>query len=237
MRAAIIDDRSYDRTTLYHELDSVLRERGYIVEAIDLFSGGEEFLADFRRGKYDLIFLDIYMEGINGIQTAAEIRRQDKSVRLIFATTSNDFAAESYSLRADYYLLKPYVHEDIVKAMKLIDLASYEKQRIIRLPDHTTCLLHDIIFSEYFNHKIGLHLKGHKVMKVRASQAGMESLLCSNDFFVPCTKGIIVNLEYVKKIDDNTIFLEDDNQVPVSRRRMADIKKAHAAYLFQRVRQ
>jgi hypothetical protein len=41
----------------------------------------------------------------------------------------------------------------------------------------------------------------------------------------------------VKKIDDNTIFLEDDNQVPVSRRRMADIKKAHAAYLFQRVRQ
>lgn len=65
----------------------------------------------------------------------------------------------------------------------------------------------------------------------------MESLLCSNDFFVPCTKGIIVNLEYVKKIDDNTIFLEDDNQVPVSRRRMADIKKAHAAYLFQRVRQ
>ena len=131
MRAAIIDDRSYDRTTLYHELDSVLRERGYIVEAIDLFSGGEEFLADFRRGKYDLIFLDIYMEGINGIQTAAEIRRQDKSVRLIFVTTSNDFAAESYSLRADYYLLKPYVHEDIVKAMKLIDLASYEKQRII----------------------------------------------------------------------------------------------------------
>jgi DNA-binding LytR/AlgR family response regulator len=121
--------------------------------------------------------------------------------------------------------------------MKLIDLASYEKQRIIRLPDHTTCLLHDIIFSEYFNHKIGLHLKGHKVIKVRASQAGMESLLCSNDFFVPCTKGIIVNLEYVKKIDDNTIFLEDDNQVPVSRRRMADIKKAHAAYLFQRVRQ
>ena len=99
MRAAIIDDRAEDRAILHRELDTILRERGYSVEGIDLFSGGEEFLAKFRGGRYDLVFLDIYMEGINGIQTAREIRRTDKNVRLIFVTTSNDFAAESYELR------------------------------------------------------------------------------------------------------------------------------------------
>lgn len=236
MRAAIIDDRAEDRAILHRELDTILRERGYSVEGIDLFSGGEEFLAKFRGGRYDLVFLDIYMEGINGIQTAREIRRTDKNVRLIFVTTSNDFAAESYELRADYYLLKPFVHADIIKALAVIDLADYEKQRNVVLPDGSTCLLHDIVFSEYYNHKIILHLKGGQTRNLRASQAAMESILCSNGFFMACTKGIIVNFEYVKRIEDGTVFLEGNNQVPVSRRRVADIRKAHAAYLFGQVR-
>ena len=237
MRAAIIDDRMDDRETLRRELDTVLRERGYTVDAIDLFKGGEEFLASFEKGKYDLIFFDIYMDGMNGIQAATEVRREDKSVRVIFVTTSNDFAAESYSLRADYYLLKPYVHDDIVKAITVIDLADYERQRVVTLPDDSTCLLHDIICSEYYNHKIILCLKNRKKKKFRASQAQMESILCVNESFMTCTKGIIVNLEYVKRIEDGTIFMEEDIQVPVSRRRMAEIRRAHAEYVFNQMRQ
>ena len=237
MRAAIVDDRTDDRETLFRELDSVLRERGYTVDSIDAFSSGEEFLDAYEKGRYDLIFFDIYMDGINGIQAASEVRRVDRNVKIIFVTTSNDFAAESYSLRADYYLLKPFVHDDIVKALTIIDMADYERQRVVVFPDESKCLLHDIIYSEYYNHKIILRLKNGQKKKIRISQTQMESLLCSNDFFVTCTKGMIVNLEYVKRIDDGMIFLEEDYQVPVSRRRMADIKKAHAAYLFQRVRQ
>lgn len=236
MRAAIIDDRAEDRAMLHRELDTILRERGYSVEGIDLFSGGEEFLALFRGGRYDLVFLDIYMEGINGIQTAREIRRTDKNVRLIFVTTSNDFAAESYSLRADYYLLKPFVHEDILKALSIINLEDYERQRVIVLPDKSTCLLHDIIYSEYYNHRIVLYLKSNRKKKIRTSQADIERILCKNDGFVTCTKGIIVNLEYVQRFEDGTIFLADGLQVPVSRRRTAEIRKAHADYLFRQVR-
>ncbi|MDO5475971.1 MAG: LytTR family DNA-binding domain-containing protein [Eubacteriales bacterium] len=237
MRAAIVDDRADDRATLFRELDSVLRERGYAVDAIDLFEGGEEFLASFEKGRYDLIFFDIYMEGMNGIQAAAEVRKSDRNVRLIFVTTSNDFAAESYSLRADYYLLKPFVHDDIVKALTLIDLADYEKQRVLTLPDDSTCLLHDIVYTEYYNHRINLYLKGGRKKKIRASQAKMEKLLCANDAFVTCTKGNIVNLEYVRRIEDGMIILEEKYQVPVSRRRMSEIRRAHAEYLFQQVRQ
>ena len=129
MRAAIIDDRADDREILFRELDSVLREKGYRVDSIDLFESGEQFLNSFEQGKYDLLFFDIYMDGMNGIQAAAEVRRTDRSVRMVFVTTSNDFAAESYSLRADYYLLKPFVHDDIVKALDIINLEDYEMQR------------------------------------------------------------------------------------------------------------
>lgn len=237
MRAAIIDDRSDDRETLFRELDTVLRERGYIVDAIDTYSGGEEFLAAYEQGKYDLIFFDIYMDGMSGIEAAAQVRGVDRNVRIIFVTTSNDFAAESYSLRADYYLLKPFVHDDIVKAMTLIDLADYERQRVVTLPDESTCLLHDIIYSEYYNHKVILRLKNAKKKKLRTSQSRMEQLLCANDSFVTCTKGIIVNLEYVQLIEEGTVFLAEGHQVPVSRRRMAETRKAHADFLFRQVRQ
>lgn len=236
MRVAIIDDRTDDRTILFHELDTVLREKGYAVDAIDQFAGGEEFLAAFEKGKYDLIFFDIYMDGINGIEAASEVRKVDKSVRVVFVTTSNDFAAESYSLRADYYLLKPYVHEDIVKALEVINMADYERQRIASFPDDTSCLLHDILYTEYYNHKVVLHLKNFRKKKVRMSQTALEEILCCNDFFVTCNKGIIANLEYVQRIDDGMIFLTENHQVPVSRRRMAEIRRAHAEYLFKQVR-
>lgn len=236
MRAAIVDDRSEDREILLRELDTVLREKGYKVDAIDLFESGGSFLEAFETGRYDLLFFDIYMEGINGIEAAAEVRRTDQHVRVVFVTTSNDFAAESYSLRADYYLLKPFEHKDIVKALDIINMADYEMQRVIQLPDKSTCLLHDILYSEYYNHRVILYLKNGRKKKVRASQAAVEDLLCKNDSFVTCTKGIIINLEYVQRIDDSTVFLAENCQVPVSRRRMADIRKAHAAYLFRQVR-
>ena len=86
------------------------------------------------------------------------------------------------------------------------------------------------------NHRIILYLKNNRKKKIRTSQAQMEEILCSNDSFVTCTKGIIVNLEYVQRIDDSTVFLMENYQVPVSRRRMAEIRKAHAAYLFRQVR-
>ena len=61
MRAAIIDDRADDRETLFKELDTVLREKGYRVDSIDLFDSGEQFLNAFEPGKYDLLFFDIYI--------------------------------------------------------------------------------------------------------------------------------------------------------------------------------
>ena len=73
MRVSIVDDRLEDRTALQRELDSALREKGYSVETIDLYSSGEEFLSGFKKGKYDLIFFFFFLDGINGIEAAAEV--------------------------------------------------------------------------------------------------------------------------------------------------------------------
>ncbi len=74
---------------------------------LDRFSSGEDFLGAFTPGKYDLIFLDIYMDGITGMETAKRIRQTDHDCRIIFITISPEFAVESYNVNASFYLLKP----------------------------------------------------------------------------------------------------------------------------------
>ena len=75
---------------------------------ISAFPSGEAFLASYRPGLFDLIILDIFMKEITGMDTARKIRESDQTVRIVFSTSSNDFASESYEVNACYYLKKPY---------------------------------------------------------------------------------------------------------------------------------
>lgn len=84
MKIAIVDDSKDDRERIVGLLQEQLRGRGYSV-CLEQFPDGETFLQTFRDGSYDIVFLDIYMRKLNGIQTAQRIRETDRDVRLIFA--------------------------------------------------------------------------------------------------------------------------------------------------------
>lgn len=103
------------------------RERLGLVEMItksgipvSLVSGesGEELLAAFRPGRFDLLFLDIYMTGITGIEALERIRQSDPNVDVCIVTTSRDFALESYRMHAVRYLEKPAVREDVEELLR-----------------------------------------------------------------------------------------------------------------------
>ena len=100
MNIAIVDDRKTDSDRLVGFIDTYAEQHRLQWGAMDRFSSGEEFLGAFTAGKYDLIFLDIYMDGITGMETAKRIRRADHGCRIIFITTSPEFAVESYDVSA-----------------------------------------------------------------------------------------------------------------------------------------
>ena len=108
MKIAIIDDLPTDQNTLLTVLPSCFQELGFSIIKLDIFSSGEALLETFQTGSYDILFMDIYMSGITGMETAQRIRELDTSVKIVFISTSNEFAAESYEVHADFYLLKPY---------------------------------------------------------------------------------------------------------------------------------
>ena len=236
MRIAITDDQRLDRNKLETMLRECLASMGYQPECIDCYASGEMLMEAFSPNKYDIIFLDIYMTGMTGIETANDIRRRDGEVRLVFITSSNDFAMESYRVRADYYLLKPYDEQDILAMLRAIGPDRIEKSRVLTLPDGSVCMLSDIVYTEYSNHKVTIHFKDGHEQSVWTAQSEMESLLCSRECFATCTKGIIVNLEQIAAIGETDVRMKNDESVPVSRARRAELKQQHANFLFQSLR-
>ena len=88
-----------------------------MVASCHTFDSGESFLEHFKAGQYDLVFLDIYMTGMLGVDAAAEIRKIDKGVTLAFTTTSPDHSLASYRLKAIAYLEKPVSKADIEEVL------------------------------------------------------------------------------------------------------------------------
>ena len=112
MRIAIVDDISEERTLLRNRLESQFSRRNVHVDIFE-YENGETFLTAAKECPFTVVFLDIYMNGSNGIDTAKELRRSDTDCLLVFTTTSTDHALEGFQVRALHYLVKPYSENDI----------------------------------------------------------------------------------------------------------------------------
>ena len=108
MRLAFVDDDYGEIKKLTTMIDKELQGTVYSSCTKQLFSTGETFLSVWKPGMYDIVFLDIFMDQLTGVDVARQIRKTDASVKIIFCTTSNEFASESYCVDASFYLLKPF---------------------------------------------------------------------------------------------------------------------------------
>ena len=232
MKIAIIDDLPTDQNTLLAILPSCFQELGFSIIKLDIFSSGEALLETFQAGSYDILFMDIYMSGITGIETAQRIRELDTSVKIVFISTSNEFAAESYAVHADFYLLKPYSREQILKMLSSIHLSLYEQNRILVLEDGQKLLLHSIVYTSYHGHYETIYLQDGTSIRLRTSHTRFCEVLAPFSFFISCNKGMLVNLEKVEQLTPDCFILTNQDRIPISRRRYPEIQKAYADYLI-----
>lgn len=238
LHIAIIDDDAQDRRIIRQNMDRSLQSVNLPPADYHEFDSGESFLKHFRKDLYDLLFIDIYMKALTGIETGIGIRDIDPEVRIVFITTSNEFAAESYKVRADYYLLKPLTYKNFREMLLAIHLFANPEspESFLTLPDESRVAYNDIIYTDYHNHYVYFHRKSStEECKAYMSQSRIEELLCKFSNFVSCSRGIIVNFDYVTKFTDTMLYLKGGNTVPVSRRRLAEVKKAYSDFIFDSV--
>lgn len=236
MRIAIVDDLPEESARLQQMLRTAFHDTHTDIHRLDIFSSGEALLEKWTPNAYDLVLLDIYMEGITGVETAHVLRQSDPHVRLVFCTTSNAFASESYAVGASYYLHKPYSIEDLRRMITLVRPKDYALTRYVNLPDGQKLILRDIIFTEYDNHVITVHRVRGGLTQTRLGQTAFETLLTDDPYLISCSKGLLVNLYEVAALEGDCFVMSDGTRLPISRRKAKEVQAVYDDFLFQKMR-
>ena len=112
LKIAVCDDSPLFLELAIKFINKWSEERQFPV-SISSYNNGDDLLAANAEERMDIIFLDIIMPLLNGMDTARELRQTDKAVKIIFLTSSPEFALESYEVKAQGYVLKPIVYEQL----------------------------------------------------------------------------------------------------------------------------
>ena len=121
---------------------------------------------------------------LKAMDAARKIRESDQTVRIVFSTSSNDFASESYEVNACYYLKKPYGTDQLRSMLDRLNLEEMERMRTIRLPDGSRVVLRQIIYADFASRRVTLHCKDGENRLLASPFSEVEALLCAYPCFI-----------------------------------------------------
>ena len=216
-----------------------LLEKSSIFNNVTVFHSGEELLEFYEPEKFDLLLMDIFMGGINGIETVEKIRKFDENIPIAFVTTSTDFTLESYRLSALKYIEKPCRQKDIEDILKLAMLEKESAPGLIVHKNRKDIKLKfsQIIYIETASRKLNIHMNNSDIIQVNEKLSSILPQL-ENEPFISPHKSFSVNLAHVQYIDHElkTFIMDNGDNVPIRRELMGAAKKALENYLFSKTR-
>jgi DNA-binding LytR/AlgR family response regulator len=195
------------------------------------FTDGDEITSDYE-AKYDIIFLDIEMKRVDGMQAARTIREFDSNVIIIFITNMSQYAISGYSVGALSFLLKPVPYFAFSQELtKSIERLSKRKLKPILIPSENGVIIvnsSDIMFIESYRHELIIVTQNGE-HRIRGTIKKMEEELIDFHFY-RCNNGYLVNLSYVTGVKDEKAIL-GNHELKISRPRKKDFMDALTQYI------
>ncbi|SDG84184.1 two component transcriptional regulator, LytTR family [Selenomonas sp. WCT3] len=241
MKIAIVDDEAEAR----EELQQVLRSCGIaLVEQADCwhYASGEEFLAGFQPDSFQLVFLDIRMEGMNGIETARLIRKQTANLPIVFLTSSADYALEGYQVFPAGYLLKP-IRQGRLQLLDILQhclpqapavLAVQWNGRKLQVPRARIAYV-DVKGNRRVGGRRGcvVHLLADRELAVDTPYPEVAAALRAADF-AECYNHLLVNFAAVETLLADGFELKNGERLPISRRLYREVSRDYMEYLLRK---
>lgn len=201
------------------------------------FQSPFELLTEIEKGiRPDILLLDVVMPGQNGMDVAKEIRQYDTNMKIIFLTSSPEFAVESYSVGAYFYQLKPIWEESFFRLMDAV-LAECEKKKknslILRSKDGITRIdLQQLEYCEVLGRKLLFHLENGAVLESAGSLDDLAGQLMQYSNFFRPHRSFLVNMEYIQNISSRSIKMVNDAEIPIPHGKCSEIKNTYMEYAF-----
>jgi len=232
VKIAICDDDRGDRENLAACLFHVCAKLSLKAQT-SVYSCGEDFLTAYYKTPFDIVFMDIYMEGINGIDVVRSIYKKSQS-QFIFTTVSREHAIEAFSLNASHYLLKPLTENAVMEAVtrclsesvKAVsqNLEIKTNQGMIPIP------MNNIMHIEVNNKVCTIHTQ-KKCYKTYTSLDTLFELLDASSF-MRAQRSFIVNMHFIDSFYYDHIVLSCGEEIVLSRSGRTKLKNQYQKFLF-----
>lgn len=241
MKLAIIEDEQAHRELLTEYLEEWGKEQSVSL-CIKAFSSAESFLFAWEEERdFDVLFVDIQMKAMNGMEMARQIRQQDSNIVIIFTTGITDYMEDGYEVEALHYLLKPISRKKLDQCMdRALRRSSRERFLLVQTREEMLKLsLERILYVEARGHGCVIEYSSQTgetcLTETTESISELEQKLDGEEF-VKCHRSYLCRTGSIHRIDKTEIVLDNGSRIPVSRRLYAQANQAFIRY-FRRLKE
>lgn len=236
MKIAIVEDEKEHRQLIRKYIEDVCENKNIKYQIFE-FESGEQFLFENEDMNADVVFLDIQMPGISGVELARKLRENDNNIFIVFATGIDDYIEEGYDLDAIHYLKKPINKDKLSLCMDKINKKNDNSRYILFDTDNGKYKVNikDIVSIEAAAHNTRIVMRKKEdffEIKSTVSLGDMEQRLSGFAEFQKTHRSYLVNLSYVKNITKTDVVMDNESVIPLSRRMYKEVNENFIRYFL-----
>lgn len=235
IKVAIVDDDPLQLNLLNNMITIAGDKIGYSIQST-LFESGEAFLFALEDlPDLNIVFLDIQMKDINGMEVARKIRENNQELTLVFITAFVEYALDGYSVNALDYILKPISQEKINSILnRYIDQTPTESTYILVDYQQTQLKLNldDLLYLEAAKHQTIINLE-QESLRVNLPFSHIATLV--DERFIRTHRSYMVNLSHITQLSKQSVRLTNNETIPISKRLSKVIQASFVNYYRKEV--
>lgn len=238
MKIAVVDDLSNERIEIISIVSSYFSTNHNSIPDFEEFESAEDFLANIKPRKYDLVLMDIYMKNITGISAAEQLRAIDRGCGIIFFTSSREHILEGYGVNATGYVLKPVANNKaaLYRALDYFaDMLSIDKKGLdFKLEVGNRFVLYkNIMYIESSMRHLYLYFPSESI-RILGKFSDYAAHLLKDDRFIQPYRNLILNMDYIDRPMEADFLLKTGVKIPISRRKRTEVIERYTNYLIKR---
>ena len=245
MKIAICDDERRCLDQVLSVADEYIKDRPDRHLSLVSFSHPEDLLeAAEKVGGYDIYILDIVMPHMNGIQLGTKLRENGYDGKIIYLTSSEEYAIDSFRVKPYHYLLKPIEKEDLFRLLdEIYEIVAHERKSVflIKAKESNMTVGYDsLLYAELVKRAILYQLVGGKTIEgttLRTSFSEAVAELLSDRRFVLCGSGMLINLHHVKAVEADSLVFRNGTRVYLGKKLCRDMRVEWNKFWFEEVGQ
>ena len=228
---AVCDDVQTEMEKSVEMTDEICKNE-HICTAISCFDSAQKLLSEIKEGKrYDMLLLDVMMPGLDGMELARALRRQKENATIVFISSNREMALQGYEVSAVRYLSKPLDGGKLKEAI-MFCYEQYRKDRVLLVPVNGSMRKvepKDIYYIEIIGRKSRIKMANEE-LDTGLSLTELENMLSGQDF-IRCHQSFLVNCRYIRSFRTSSMELTDGSNLPVSKHRIKEVRKAFFDYM------